>query len=147
MCFAWLLFAYYRSGQRKSPHQSQVFLPSVLTAYRGIFRRSDVVVGTAGRLAALLRSQHLKGDTVKLFVLDEVDRLLSEGLYDQIAEVYDHLPHRKQVLSTSPLHLPYGHMRILITSNTFHHHSVAPADFIPLLLDFVFPLYLKYMGA
>lgn len=56
-----------------------------------------MVVGTPGRLVALLRSGSLSGATVATCVLDEADRLLHESMYDSVAEVYGHLPKRKQV--------------------------------------------------
>lgn len=60
-------------------------------------RRRDIVVGTPGRLLALLQTCDLSAAAVSAFVMDEVDRLLTDSMYDAVAEIYDELPHKKQV--------------------------------------------------
>ncbi|KAM0875283.1 hypothetical protein ACQ4PT_036888 [Festuca glaucescens] len=42
-----------------------------------------VVVGTPGRVFDMLRRQSLRPDNIKMFVLDEVDEMLSRGFKDQ----------------------------------------------------------------
>jgi len=37
-----------------------------------------VIVGTPGRILALARSEHLKLNNIKMFILDECDKMLSE---------------------------------------------------------------------
>jgi ATP-dependent RNA helicase UAP56/SUB2 len=37
-----------------------------------------ILVGTPGRILALVRGQHLKMENLKHFVLDECDKMLSE---------------------------------------------------------------------
>lgn len=37
-----------------------------------------VLVGTPGRILALVKSEHLKFENLKVFVLDECDKMLSE---------------------------------------------------------------------
>ena len=37
-----------------------------------------IIVGTPGRILALVRGQHLKMENLKHFVLDECDKMLSE---------------------------------------------------------------------
>lgn len=61
------------------------------------YRRRDIVVGTPGRLLALLHASSLALSAVSAFVLDEADRLLTGSMYDATAEIYEQLPRRKQV--------------------------------------------------
>ena len=43
-----------------------------------------VVVGTPGRVFDMLRRQSLRSDSIKMFVLDEADEMLSRGFKDQV---------------------------------------------------------------
>jgi len=47
----------------------------------------QVVVGTPGRIAHLIRKGSLKTDDIQVFVLDEADEMLSEGFKGQIYEI------------------------------------------------------------
>lgn len=68
---------------------------------RGLEMGADIVIATPGRLIS-----HLKCDTVDLskvsfFVLDEADRMLDMGFYDDIMQIYKHLPPTCQVIMFS----------------------------------------------
>ncbi|KAI3847856.1 hypothetical protein MKX03_004084 [Papaver bracteatum] len=56
-----------------------------------------VVVGTPGRVFAMLQKQYLVSDGIKMFVLDEADEMLSRGFKDQIYEIFQLLPSEIQV--------------------------------------------------
>ncbi|KAM7259335.1 hypothetical protein ACFE04_015076 [Oxalis oulophora] len=56
-----------------------------------------VVVGTPGRVFDMLRRQSLRGDHIKMFVLDEADEMLSRGFKDQIYDIFQLLPPKIQV--------------------------------------------------
>ncbi|RZC77176.1 hypothetical protein C5167_001344 [Papaver somniferum] len=56
-----------------------------------------VVVGTPGRVFDMLRKQYLRSDSIKLFVLDEADEMLSRGFKDQIYDIFQLLPPEIQV--------------------------------------------------
>lgn len=56
-----------------------------------------VVVGTPGRVIDMIQRGVLKLDSVKIFVLDEADEMLSRGFKDQIYEVFQALPTTTQV--------------------------------------------------
>lgn len=43
-----------------------------------------VVVGTPGRVFDMLRRQSLRADSIRMFVLDEADEMLSRGFKDQV---------------------------------------------------------------
>ncbi|KDD74664.1 DEAD/DEAH box helicase [Helicosporidium sp. ATCC 50920] len=56
-----------------------------------------VVVGTPGRVYDMLRRRALRADSIKMFVLDEADEMLSRGFKDQIYDIFQLLPPRIQV--------------------------------------------------
>jgi len=65
-----------------------------------------VVVGTPGRVYDMINRRNLRTDSIKLFVLDEADEMLSRGFKDQIYEVFRYLPEDVQVAlfsATMPL--------------------------------------------
>ncbi|RZC90983.1 hypothetical protein C5167_028811 [Papaver somniferum] len=51
-----------------------------------------VVVGTPGRVYAMLQKRYLRSDGIKMFVLDEADEMLSRGFKDQIYDIFQLLP-------------------------------------------------------
>ncbi|GMA82675.1 RNA helicase [Shewanella glacialipiscicola] len=59
---------------------------------------ADVLVATPGRLLDLLSSNAIKLNRVSVLVLDEADRLLSLGFTEELAQVFDALPAKKQTL-------------------------------------------------
>jgi len=56
-----------------------------------------VVVGTPGRVFDLLERGSLRTDTIKVFILDEADEMLSLGFKDQIYDIFVTLPQTIQV--------------------------------------------------
>ena len=58
-----------------------------------------VVVGTPGRVYDMLRRRCLRADSIKMFVLDEADEMLSRGFKDQIYDIFQLLPPKLQVWS------------------------------------------------
>jgi len=57
----------------------------------------QVVVGTPGRVTHMIQSDALDPRTVKLFILDEADEMLSRGFKDQIYAIFQDLPSTIQV--------------------------------------------------
>ena len=57
----------------------------------------QVVVGTPGRVYDMINRGVLDLATVRVFVLDEADEMLSRGFKDQIYDVFQHLPTKVQV--------------------------------------------------
>ncbi|KAF9402918.1 translation initiation factor eIF4A [Mortierella sp. AD011] len=62
---------------------------------------SQVVVGTPGRALDMINRGALKTDSIKLFVLDEADEMLSRGFKDQIYDVVQRLPPNTQIVLLS----------------------------------------------
>eukprot|EP01067_Filipodium_phascolosomae_P001425 Filipodium_phascolosomae@DN1951_c0_g1_i2.p1 len=56
-----------------------------------------MVVGTPGRVYDMMQKKYLAVHSMKLFVLDEADEMLSRGFKNQIHEVFKTLPHEVQV--------------------------------------------------
>jgi translation initiation factor 4A len=56
-----------------------------------------IVVGTPGRVYDMINRRSFKTETIKLFILDEADEMLSRGFKDQIYEVFRYLPTSVQV--------------------------------------------------
>ncbi|KAJ4461156.1 putative ATP-dependent RNA helicase FAL1 [Paratrimastix pyriformis] len=51
----------------------------------------QIVVGTPGRVMHMIREGHLRPETIRTFVLDEADEMLSKGFKDQIYEIFQTL--------------------------------------------------------
>lgn len=51
-----------------------------------------IIVGTPGRVFDMISRGFLNPDSIKMFVLDEADEMLSRGFKDQIYEVFQLLP-------------------------------------------------------
>lgn len=62
---------------------------------------ADVVIATPGRLLAHLSMGYVNLSKVSFFILDEADRMLDMGFYDDIMQIYSHLPKDVQVLMFS----------------------------------------------
>ena len=60
-----------------------------------------VVVGTPGRVYDMLRRRALRADSIRMFVLDEADEMLSRGFKDQIYDIFQLLPPKLQAISSS----------------------------------------------
>jgi len=56
-----------------------------------------IVVGTPGRVFDMINRRALFTDSIKLFVLDESDEMLSRGFKDQIYDVFRFMPPKCQV--------------------------------------------------
>ncbi|KAJ3415011.1 translation initiation factor eIF4A [Chytridiales sp. JEL 0842] len=62
---------------------------------------SHVVVGTPGRVFDMINRGALRADSIKMFVLDEADEMLSRGFKDQIYDIFQLLPPSTQVVLLS----------------------------------------------
>jgi len=56
-----------------------------------------VVVGTPGRVYDMICRNVLKPETIKIFILDEADEMLSRGFKDQMYDIFTTLPKTVQV--------------------------------------------------
>ncbi|MCQ2311252.1 MAG: DEAD/DEAH box helicase [Paludibacteraceae bacterium] len=58
----------------------------------GLQHGADIIVATPGRLLALMNIYDVDFSGVKYFILDEADRMLDMGFYDDIMTIYRRLP-------------------------------------------------------
>ncbi|GAB4384868.1 MAG: DEAD/DEAH box helicase [Salibacteraceae bacterium] len=58
----------------------------------------DIVVATPGKFIAHLNMGYVKLDTVEHVILDEADRMLDIGFYDDIIRIFKHFPKKRQTL-------------------------------------------------
>lgn len=68
---------------------------------RGLKMGADVVIATPGRLLAHLQMGYVDLSHVSYFILDEADRMLDMGFYDDIMQVVKQLPKERQTLMFS----------------------------------------------
>jgi len=59
---------------------------------------ADVVIATPGRLLAHLNMGYVDLSKVSFFILDEADRMLDMGFYDDIMQIVSKLPKERQTL-------------------------------------------------
>ena len=79
----------------------------ILTLYGGVPLRAQaeslakgahILIGTPGRIQDHLAKETLVLDTIKTLVLDEADRMLDMGFYDEIVKIGSNMPRSKQTL-------------------------------------------------
>ena len=56
-----------------------------------------IVVGCSGRIFDMIKRRHLNLSTVRLFILDEADEMLSQGFKDQIYNIFQYLNQKVHV--------------------------------------------------
>ena len=79
----------------------------ILTLYGGVPLRAQaeslakgahILIGTPGRIQDHLAKETLILDSIKTLVLDEADRMLDMGFYDEIVKIGSNIPRTKQTL-------------------------------------------------
>ncbi|KAI9891915.1 MAG: Suppressor of the cold-sensitive snRNP biogenesis mutant brr1-1 [Vezdaea aestivalis] len=62
----------------------------------------NIIVATPGRMSALLRDKHLRLNTLKIFVLDECDKMLDQiDMRRDVQDIFRQTPSQKQVMMFS----------------------------------------------
>ncbi|NXF10579.1 DDX20 helicase, partial [Smithornis capensis] len=65
-------------------------------------KKCHIAVGSPGRIKQLIELDYLSTASIRLFILDEADKLLEEGSFqEQINWIYSSLPANKQMLAVS----------------------------------------------
>lgn len=67
----------------------------------GLKTGAEVVIATPGRLLAHISMGYVDLSQVEFFILDEADRMLDMGFYDDIMQIAKRLPDRRQTLMFS----------------------------------------------
>ena len=68
--------------------------------------KADLIIATPGRLMAHMEQGYVNFDRVDFLVLDEADRMLDIGFYDDILKIIDKLPKKRQSLMFSATMAP-----------------------------------------
>lgn len=71
------------------------------TQSTGLLKGADVVIATPGRLLSLMNIYNIDFSGVKYFILDEADRMLDMGFYDDIMTIVNKLPKDRQTIMFS----------------------------------------------
>jgi superfamily II DNA/RNA helicase len=91
----------------------------------------DIIIATPGRLIAQLASGVIKLDQVEHLVLDEADRMLDMGFYEDIIRIIKYLPEKRQTLlfsATMPPKIRALANRILIHPTEINIAISKPAE-------------------
>ncbi len=68
---------------------------------QGLKMGAEIVIATPGRLLAHMKMGYVDLSKVEFFVLDEADRMLDMGFYDDISQIASKLPKNRQTLMFS----------------------------------------------
>lgn len=68
---------------------------------RALKQGGDIAIASPGRLLSLIRIGGVDLSAIEYLVLDEADRMLDIGFYDDIMEIISHLPKKRQTLMFS----------------------------------------------
>lgn len=71
------------------------------TQANGLKTGADIVIATPGRLLSHMNIMDIDFSGVKYFILDEADRMLDMGFYDDIMKIVEHLPNDRQTIMFS----------------------------------------------
>ena len=87
---------------------------------RGLQKGADVVIATPGRLLSHINLYDIDFSHVKYFILDEADRMLDMGFFDDIMQVVNRLPKDRQTIMFSATMPP----KIRLLAKTILHDPV-----------------------
>jgi len=65
---------------------------------KALSKGADIIVATPGRLIAHINMGYVKLDTIKSLILDEADRMLDMGFFEDIKNIVKKLPKKRQTL-------------------------------------------------
>ncbi len=68
------------------------------TQRKALDRGADIIIATPGRLIALLAGGTVVFDHLKHLILDEADRMLDMGFFDDIVKIISYLPKQRQTM-------------------------------------------------
>ncbi len=68
---------------------------------KGLTLGADIIIATPGRFISHLNTGHVDLSRVSFFVLDEADRMLDMGFYDDILKIVSYLPKERQTIMFS----------------------------------------------
>lgn len=92
---------------------------------------NSIIVATPGKLIAHLRMGYVKFDTIRNLILDEADRMLDMGFYDDIQKIISYLPKKRQTLmfsATMPPKIRELARQILVNPDEINIAMSKPAE-------------------
>ncbi len=98
---------------------------------QGLKMGADVVIATPGRLIAHLSMGYVDLSRVSFFILDEADRMLDMGFYDDIMQIASYLPKNRQTIlfsATMPPKIQTLASKILSNPQEIKFAVSKPAD-------------------
>ena len=90
------------------------------TQVTGLQKGADIVIATPGRLLSQMNIYNVDFSGIKYFILDEADRMLDMGFYDDIMTIVRQLPKERQTILFSATMPP----KIRQLAKTIMHHPV-----------------------
>ncbi len=69
-----------------------------VTQQRALKNGVNIVVATPGKLISFIKNKNFSTSTIKYLILDEADRMLDIGFYDDIVDIIKQLPEERQTL-------------------------------------------------
>lgn len=91
--------------------------------------RAQIIVATPGRLFDLMQRQMINLSTVRVFVLDEADRLLDMGFKPQVDRIARSVPKERQTMFFSAtLDGEVGRLAEQYTNNPRFHETISPKE-------------------
>uniref|UniRef100_A0A2I3GPB1 RNA helicase n=1 Tax=Nomascus leucogenys TaxID=61853 RepID=A0A2I3GPB1_NOMLE len=76
-------------------------LSFVYQGHQRLYEAPHIIVGTPGRVFDMLNRRYLSPKYIKMFVLDEADKMLSRGFKDQIYDIFQKLNSNTQLVLLS----------------------------------------------
>jgi len=73
---------------------------------RALTKGADIIIATPGKLISHLNLGYVKFDAIQFLILDEADRMLDIGFYDDIIKIISYLPKDRQTLMFSATMAP-----------------------------------------
>lgn len=67
---------------------------------------ADIIIATPGKLISHLNLGYVKFDTIQFLILDEADRMLDIGFYDDLIKIISYIPKERQTLMFSATMAP-----------------------------------------
>jgi ATP-dependent RNA helicase RhlE len=98
---------------------------------KALEKGADIIIATPGRLIALLAAGTVKLEGLQHLVLDEADRMLDMGFYDDLIRIISYLPQKRQTLlfsATMPPRIRTLASRILISPSEVNIAIAKPAE-------------------
>ncbi|HPR42523.1 MAG TPA: DEAD/DEAH box helicase [Candidatus Methanofastidiosa archaeon] len=98
-------FSLYRKMSITSVYGGTPYNPQIKA-----LKKANIVVGTPGRIIDMMRQGHIDVSRICTFVLDEADKMIDMGFYDDIVTIAKGMPKDRQTLlfsATMPEKLKY----------------------------------------